>query len=532
MTTYAYNLYGNLLERRAKQEGEEAWLSERYEYTPEGLLSAAISGGMRYRYQYDAMGRLSQKSASGRRLLSLSYDLNGNLTEQTDVTGKTTEYRYDVNDRNTEVWDAGSLTAAYAYYGDGTVKSLRCGSLYTEYAYDRDRNLTGLKTMLGNETIADNHYRYDGNGNRLEKCQRQNGGTVLVTSYAYDSRNRLSVVEYPDRKEELFYDRAGNRTRRLITGRDGIPQREELYRYDRRNRLTTCSDNGRITGFSYDGAGNLLSDDRATYEYDAFGRNTRAEIFDGHIQISRYDPEGLRHEMEENGRLVTFIFRGEEIITEETAEGMIRYIRTHELLASDAESARNYYHYASDEMGSITHVSAGEEILNRYEYDAWGVPEVCKEQTENRFLYNGQQYDAVTGQYYLRSRFYNPVIGRFTQEDTYRGDGLNLYTYCQNNPVYYVDPSGHQCESGATRVENQRESNTAVAGEPRKKTKAEVAKIKTEAVEGGSGARESGRNTTSTQLSRRELVEIKLADAIVYISNNIEVLDLEVKRRD
>ena len=338
---------------------------------------------------------------------------------------------------------------------DGTVKSLRCGSLYTEYAYDRDRNLTGLKTMLGNETIADNHYRYDGNGNRLEKCQRQNGGTALVTSYAYDSRNRLSVVEYPDRKEELFYDRAGNRTRRLTTGRDGNPQREELYRYDKRNRLTTCSDNGRITGFSYDGAGNLLSDDKATYEYDAFGRNTRAEIFDGHIQISRYDPEGLRHEMEENGRLVTFIFRGEEIITEETAEGMIRYIRTHELLASDAESARNYYHYASDEMGSITHVTAGEEILNRYEYDAWGVPEVCKEQTENRFLYNGQQYDAVTGQYYLRARFYNPVIGRFTQEDTYRGDGLNLYTYCQNNPVYYVDPSGHICENRANEIMNK-----------------------------------------------------------------------------
>ena len=276
-----------------------------------------------------------------------------------------------------------------------------------------------------------------------------------MTSYAYDSRNRLSVVEYPDRKEELFYDRAGNRTRRLTTGRDGIPQREELYRYDKRNRLTTCSDNGRITGFSYDGAGNLLSDDRATYEYDAFGRNTRAETFDGHIQISRYDPEGLRHEMEENGRLVTFIFRGEEIITEETAEGMIRYIRTHELLASDAESARNYYHYASDEMGSITHVTAGEEILNRYEYDAWGVPEVCKEQTENRFLFNGQQYDAVTGQYYLRARFYNPVIGRFTQEDTYRGDGLNLYTYCQNNPVYYVDPSGHICENRANEIMNK-----------------------------------------------------------------------------
>ena len=52
--------------------------------------------------------------------------------------------------------------------------------------------------------------------------------------------------------------------------------------------------------------------------------------------------------------------------------------------------------------------------------------------------------DAVTGQYYLRARFYNPVIARFLSEDTYYGDGLNLYAYCHNNPVRYVDPSGHE----------------------------------------------------------------------------------------
>lgn len=53
----------------------------------------------------------------------------------------------------------------------------------------------------------------------------------------------------------------------------------------------------------------------------------------------------------------------------------------------------------------------------------------------------------MTGQYYLRARYYNPVIGRFTQEDTYRGDGLNLYAYCANNPVMYYDPSGHDTDA-------------------------------------------------------------------------------------
>ena len=51
-------------------------------------------------------------------------------------------------------------------------------------------------------------------------------------------------------------------------------------------------------------------------------------------------------------------------------------------------------------------------------------------------------YDDDASQYYLRARFYNPAIGRFLQEDTYRGDGLNLYAYCANNPVMYYDPSG------------------------------------------------------------------------------------------
>ena len=355
-TRYTYNMYGNLLTKTA---GE---LSERYEYTPEGLLKSAISGGMRYSYTYDAMNRLREKCASGRKLLAFVYDKNGNLTAQEDVTGKVTEYRYNLLDQVTEVWDSGKRIAAYTYNPDGTIRSIKNGnSLYTEYAYDADKNLTMLKSVLGEETIVENHYRYDGNGNRTEK-QQLSGRTI----YEYDSLNRLSRVEYPGWNEELFYDKAGNRTGRVA---DGV---EERYYYDKRNRLTAQEKNGVHTEFQYDAAGNLVKDGKAAYTYDAFNRNTRVETFDGNIQINRYDAEGLRHEMEENGKLVQFIFRGTEVVAEETQEEKIRYIRAGELLASDAESARTYYHYASDEMGSITHVPAGNEILNRYEYDAWG----------------------------------------------------------------------------------------------------------------------------------------------------------------
>ena len=51
--------------------------------------------------------------------------------------------------------------------------------------------------------------------------------------------------------------------------------------------------------------------------------------------------------------------------------------------------------------------------------------------------------------YYLKSRYYDPIVGRFvSQDDVDYADyqsigGLNLYVYCNNNPVTYSDPSGH-----------------------------------------------------------------------------------------
>ena len=60
------------------------------------------------------------------------------------------------------------------------------------------------------------------------------------------------------------------------------------------------------------------------------------------------------------------------------------------------------------------------------------------------------------------------MIARFTQEDTYRGDGLNLYAYCRNNPVYYVDPSGHFCDPAAQKIMEKLGNHQATRNEQKK----------------------------------------------------------------
>ena len=422
---------------------------------------------MRYDYRYDAEGRLKEKRASGRILTGYTYDAEGNKVSQKDLTGK--------------------ILAEYVYSASGNpvVKKIG-GNITSTYGYDELLNIKALKTETEKQTLADNHYFYDGNGNQIRR-----EGLEGTTGYAYDGRNRLTEISYPSAlggyTEKLGYDAAGNRIRRETE------QEITTYRYDNCNRLQelhreyknteTSTAQPQIIRYTYDRQGNMLSEGEKKYSYDSFGRMVRAEVpvespstREFQVQINRYDGEGLRHEMEENGRLIKFLYNEDrEVVAEETGNGTItRYIRGLGIISSDSEEAKTYYHYVSDEQGSITHVlSEDAEILNHYSYDAFGNIIEKTEKVENRFCYNGEMLDPVTQQYYLRARFYNPVIGRFTQEDTYYGDGLNLYQYCQANPVGYVDPSGHNiCPTQLSLYKKYKEFFTKKMPESEAKKKA------------------------------------------------------------
>ncbi len=69
------------------------------------------------------------------------------------------------------------------------------------------------------------------------------------------------------------------------------------------------------------------------------------------------------------------------------------------------------------------------------------------ETVDNPIKYAGEYYDDELDMIYLRARYYNPQIGRFTSLDIEEGEiasplDTNRYVYCRNNPIKYVDPTG------------------------------------------------------------------------------------------
>ena len=451
----ACNVFGQpVYEKASDAEGKHTNIST-WHYDSLGRVTRAVCDGKSYEYIYDAYGNLKEKRSNGKRLVSYTHDRAGQITEIRDPEGVCTRYEYDILGRRSRIFNDDGLEVRYGYDALNRIRHIRYGNgVETAYTYDGDGNICTLETKAGENVLLSFAYRYDGNGNRTAKTGMQAGVTLggvtseittgnnaLDLSYAYDVRGQLLEERRNGASVCYAYDKAGNRIRKTDA------QGEIRYLYNEKNQLIAEESPADRKQFSYDRQGGIIEEKNAAgirrFSYNSRHQQTRVETETGNVQENRYDAEGLRFELLENGRRTSFVYHDGELLQEEGREeqgtsyhlgaGMEAFRRGQEL---------SYYH--RDEQLSTVFVTDGQgEIRNSYQYDAFGIPLETTEQLNNRIRYTGQQYDDVTGQYYLRARYYNPVAGRFMQEDIYQGDGLNLYAYCGNNPVVYYDPSGY-----------------------------------------------------------------------------------------
>jgi len=125
------------------------------------------------------------------------------------------------------------------------------------------------------------------------------------------------------------------------------------------------------------------------------------------------------------------------------------------------------YYFRKNLQGDVIGIyNENRQLVAKHEYSAFGeiisVTDLNGSDIANinPFRYRGYYYDTETELYYLITRYYDPVVGRFLNADVYTSTGKgfvgnNMFAYCLNNPVNMIDIDGRDpTPQWATRIIN------------------------------------------------------------------------------
>lgn len=444
----------------------------RYSYDILGnIQSVTDQKGNTTSYTYDKASRMKTVSAGG-RTATYDYDKNGNRASIVYGGGVKEEYRYNKNNRIIELINkkpGGTVISRYSYTYDKAERQITKTDSYgtTGYTYDKVGRI--LKVEAPGKTTV---YAYDGAGNRISQHETYTSGQPT----GYIDETGQKAIEYIRKKSEYVYSDANKLLTLVERMYDGdanqVLRKTTRYRYDANgNELAQSASHVHLhtIRMRQSTKGSVLDDtareidkliERTHNTFDGFNRLKKAERIKDevkHVVDYRYNGDNLRvrkvvQRSDEGYRakVTNYLYDRQHVILETDAAGqtIVQYVRGVNYIARvDGGGKASYYLYNAH--GDVVQtVSSAGEVENQYDYDIFGNPTLTLEQYAQSIRYAGEFYDPETGLYYLRARYYNPYTGRFVSEDSYWGEdvnplSLNLYTYCYNDPIQFIDPTGH-----------------------------------------------------------------------------------------
>ena len=485
-----YDNQNRLTERTAKEKKTGKETVHTYRYNAYG--DVAVQDDTQFVYG-DVSGQVTKETTKLTKnkdvVKNYTYDSKGNKSTFSVKAGEDTKlslsYEYDGSSRLISVKDSeGNQAVSYAYDTEGSLSERQAANgLKTTYGYDYQNRLTSMTNETGKGVVSKYSSTYLKNGQKAEEVStvmdKKGKSTKKTAAYTYDMLGRITR-ETKTGREDISYTYDANNNRKQMT----IGNKTTAYQYNKNDELLrtdtlhTDTEKNDVVIYKNDKNGNQLAtvnrseipaeakdtsyidvdvtlgdnqlNDNVVNHYNALNQLT--ETLTKNYKVSfTYDAEGLRTGKTVNGEKTVYVWDGDQVVMELSKGGAVqkRYIRGNDLVYADKGENTEKTYYVTDMHGNVVQLlDESGNVTKTYEYDSFGNEVKPEKKDENPYRYCGEYYDKETEEVYLRARYYQPSVGRFITRDTYTGESneplsLHLYTYCANDGVNMVDPSGH-----------------------------------------------------------------------------------------